>query len=145
MTITRARNATFANSARVIRSDILLANGVMHVIDDILDCNATDVKPMSAGASRLPVIQGSALDGGEAPFVQYTPACVGGASIVMDSESEAAAQASGGFDVSEIGKGVPSAMVGEDGGIAARATGDAGGTIGVSVNRTRIAVATGAG
>lgn len=127
MTVTRAENATFATSARVIRSDILLANGVMHVIDDVLDCNATDVKRMPAVASRIPAIQGSALEGGEGPFV---PVGVGGANSVMGSQSEAAAQASGGFDVSRIGKGVPTAMLGRDGGFAARATGGGGGNVG---------------
>lgn len=142
VTITQARNSTFANSAKVIRSDILLANGVLHIIDDVLDYNATDVKPMPAAASRTPVIQGSALEGGEAPFVQYSPDGMSRAGIVLDS---AAAQASGGFDVSDIGKGIPTATVSGASGIAARATGNKVGNVGASASHTHIPLATGAG
>lgn len=126
VTITIADNSTFANSAKVIRSDILLANGVMHIIDDMLDYNGTDVKPMPAAASRMPVVQGDALEEGEAPFLQYLPSDVSDASTVPTSQPEDATLASGGFDVSDIGKGVPKATLGGAGGIAARATGSKG-------------------
>ncbi len=129
MTITIADNSTFANSAKVIRSDILLANGVMHIVDDVLDSNATDVKPMPAAASRMPVIQGSASEGGEAPFLQYLPSDVSDASTVPTSQPEDAGQASGGFDVSDIGKGVPTTTFAGAGGIAAKATGSKGRTV----------------
>jgi hypothetical protein len=46
-----AEGAVFANNARVINSDILIANGVLHVIDTVLDPAGANAAPNTAEPS----------------------------------------------------------------------------------------------
>ncbi|CZR57765.1 related to TGF beta induced protein ig-h3 precursor [Phialocephala subalpina] len=51
ITIRIENGSIFANSATVITPDVLVANGVVHVIDGVLNPNNTSAAPPSSGAS----------------------------------------------------------------------------------------------
>ena len=57
--ITVEDGAVFVNSARVINPDILVAGGVMHVIDSVLNPNDTNVKPSPAAKSPAVAYSGA--------------------------------------------------------------------------------------
>lgn len=97
ITVTFASNSLFVNSARVLQQDILLSNGVLHVIDNVLDYNATNVLPVPALRTQPPVLQGSALASNVVPFTEDLPT-----SVTSFSSSSATAGASS-FGVSDIG------------------------------------------
>ena len=73
LTITFADNSLFVNEARVLQQDLLLANGVMHVIDSVLDYNATGAKPNPALPTAAPILSGTALSANELPFTTFLP------------------------------------------------------------------------
>ena len=98
--ITKDSNSLFVNSARILQSDILLKNGVMHVIDNLLSPNATAAIPNPSAQTQAPVIQGSALSGDALPFTQYLP---GSAASTASSAMPTDGTASKTFDVSQIG------------------------------------------
>ena len=45
LTITRFNNDIFVNSAKVIQTDILVANGVVHMLDNVLNPDKSDAAP----------------------------------------------------------------------------------------------------
>jgi transforming growth factor-beta-induced protein len=49
-------NAYFVNSARILTSDLLISNGVMHVIDNVLSPNLTTAQPNPTSATQMPVL-----------------------------------------------------------------------------------------
>ncbi|MCJ1465644.1 hypothetical protein MMC07_004263 [Pseudocyphellaria aurata] len=71
ITITFASNSLFVNSARVLQQDILLANGVLHVLDNVLSPNASNARPAPTLRSQVPVISGTRLSHNAVPFVAY--------------------------------------------------------------------------
>ena len=97
LTITFASNSLFVNSARVIQADLLIANGVLHVIDNVLDYNATEVRPVPAIPTQPAVLQGTALSSNVLPFASDLPT-----SVSSFSSSSASAGASS-FGISDIG------------------------------------------
>ena len=76
LTITFASNSLFVNSARVLQEDILISNGVLHVIDNVLDYNASNVKPVPAIPTQPAVLQGAPLSGNVVPFASDLPTSV---------------------------------------------------------------------
>ena len=99
--ITSASNSLFANSARLTTSDILLANGVLHIIDNVLSSTATSAAPVPSLATQVPVISGSALEGNAVPFTTDFPASAT-ASLVANSSMPTGALTSS-FSVGDIG------------------------------------------
>lgn len=97
LTITFTSNSLFVNSARVLQQDILISNGVVHVIDNVLDYNATGVQPVPAVATAPPVIPGSALSDNVVPYATFLPTNI-------TSYAAATAGAST-FGVDDIGAG----------------------------------------
>ncbi|KAI9739525.1 MAG: hypothetical protein M1834_006241 [Cirrosporium novae-zelandiae] len=68
ITITINNGSIYVNSARVIVPDILVAGGVLHIIDNVLNPNATAERPnTSASASETPAYSG-ASSGSAVPF-----------------------------------------------------------------------------
>ncbi|KAL8643049.1 MAG: hypothetical protein Q9228_000345 [Teloschistes exilis] len=61
LTITFASNSLFVNQARVIQQDLLIANGVMHVIDNFLSPDAPSATANPEIATAPPLIQGTSL------------------------------------------------------------------------------------
>ena len=105
-------NSLYLNSAQIIQTDITLANGVVHVLDNVLDPNATGVLPVPQIPTQVPVILGSSLK--NVPFTKQMP------STGTTSSSSSAAAASSSFAVSELGSAATSTA---DYGAAASSTG----------------------
>ncbi|KAJ0158206.1 Fasciclin-like arabinogalactan protein [Colletotrichum tanaceti] len=55
LAVTLYNNDVFVDSARIIRTDILVANGVMQMIDAVLNVDAPDVVPDVTAVSQAPV------------------------------------------------------------------------------------------
>lgn len=106
LSITFASNSLFVNSARVLQEDILLSNGVMHVIDNILDYNATDVKPVPAIQTQPPVIQGESISGNVLPYASDLP------TSVSSSASATPSAGASSFGITDIGSGATNTAFG---------------------------------
>ncbi|KAL8723306.1 MAG: hypothetical protein Q9225_000358 [Loekoesia sp. 1 TL-2023] len=98
LTITFASNSLFVNQARVVQQDLLLANGVMHVIDNFLDPEAPSVTANPEVPTAAPLIQGTSLNDNMVPFTSYLPTS-------LTSFDTASATPTSSFGVSDIGKG----------------------------------------
>ena len=66
-----ASNSIFINSARVLQSDLLVANGVMHVLDSVLNPNETAALPNPALPTQQPALTGSGIV--DTPFTSDIP------------------------------------------------------------------------
>ena len=99
LSISFADNSIFVNSARVIQEDLLIANGVLHVIDNVLDYNATGVKPNPVIPTQVAIVPGSSLSGNVVPYTSDLPSTL--TSFATTSPTGAAASSS--FGVSDIG------------------------------------------
>jgi len=97
LTITFASNSLFVNSAHVVQADILLTNGVMHVIDNILDYNASNVRPVPAIPTQPAVLQGAPLTGNVVPFASDLP------TSVSSFSSSTPTPGASSFGISDIG------------------------------------------
>ncbi|KAM0281475.1 hypothetical protein ACHAQH_003505 [Verticillium albo-atrum] len=72
VSVRRAGNNLFVNSAQVVQPDILVANGVVHVIDNVLNPRAAGAVPDPDSVSQAPVW--SVGGGGEGtPFTSAIP------------------------------------------------------------------------
>ena len=98
LSITFASNSLFVNQARVIQQDLLLANGVMHVIDNFLDPDAPSVTANPEIPTAPPLIQGTSLSENVVPFTSYLPTSV-------TSFDTASATPTSSFGIDDIGKG----------------------------------------
>ncbi|KAN0107849.1 FAS1 domain containing protein [Hyaloscypha variabilis] len=73
LTVTRAdNNAVYINSAQVLAPDIMIGNGVLHVIDNVLNPSSSGV-PTETLATQLPVFA-SASSVSDLPFTSNIPA-----------------------------------------------------------------------
>ena len=106
ITITFAGNSIYVNSAQIIQSDLLLSNGVLHVINNVLDPNATDVKPNPKQPTQAPVLPGSALPSNVVPYASDLPTSV--SSFVSSAPGADATS----FGISDIGSGSTSTSAG---------------------------------
>ncbi|KAK1070304.1 hypothetical protein LTR74_004220 [Friedmanniomyces endolithicus] len=103
----------FVNSARIIASDILLANGVMHVIDNVLTPDKDAAQPNATTYTQLPVlpttmvVAGDMFNSSAAPFTTFMPDIV---STVTSTISDLVSGGSGatatttGFGATSTGK-----------------------------------------
>lgn len=71
VTIRQASNSNFVNSARMLQTDLLIANGVMHVIDNVLNPNGTGAVPDPAVGPQAPALTGSSV--ADTPFTSIIP------------------------------------------------------------------------
>ena len=107
VTITSASNSLYINSALITQLDILLANGVLHIIDEMLSPNDTAARPV-AGMQRAVLgvgefTIGSSRVGGEVPFTADFPAT---ATAVMASTVTLGAGVMGSsFGIGDVGMG----------------------------------------
>ncbi|KAL8786073.1 MAG: hypothetical protein Q9213_002997 [Squamulea squamosa] len=98
LTITFASNSLFVNQARVLQQDLLLSNGVMHVIDNFLDPDAPSVTANPEIQTAPPLIKGTSLSENVVPFTSFLPTSV----TSFDTMS---ATPTSSFGASDIGKG----------------------------------------
>ncbi|KAI9755044.1 MAG: hypothetical protein M4579_004447 [Chaenotheca gracillima] len=103
VTISIVDGSVFVNSAKVILPDILVANGVVHVIDNVLNPNATSATPDATASTQTPAFAGAssvssiALTSGiptassAFPTGQVTPASSAAAPPMSTAASTAAA------------------------------------------------------
>ena len=82
----------------MLQQDLLIANGVLHVIDNVLDPNATGAKPNPELKTQAPILQGSSLSGNIVPYATDF------ISTTSTISSESSAPSSS-FGVSDIGNG----------------------------------------
>ncbi|KAK0666879.1 FAS1 domain-containing protein [Cercophora samala] len=59
--------SVFVNSARVVKADVLCANGVIHIIDGVLNPSNTDAEPNPTASTQAPAFSGASSTGG-VPF-----------------------------------------------------------------------------
>ncbi|KAI4287366.1 MAG: hypothetical protein L6R35_003376 [Caloplaca aegaea] len=98
VTISFASNSLFVNQARVLQQDLLIANGVMHVIDNFLDPNTPSMTANPEIPTAPPLIQGTSLTENMVPFTSYLPTSV----TSFDTRS---ATPTSSFGATDIGKG----------------------------------------
>ncbi|KAL9635883.1 MAG: hypothetical protein Q9204_002454 [Flavoplaca sp. TL-2023a] len=101
LTITYASNSLFVNQARVLQQDLLLSNGVMHIIDNFLDPDAPSVTANPEIPTAPPLLKGTSLSENVVPFTSFLPTGV----TSFDTSS---ASPTGSFGASDIGKGTSS-------------------------------------
>ena len=70
-TVRDASNSLFVNNAKLLQSDVLIANGVIHILDNILDPNVTNATPNPMVATQVPVLAGSSVP--RVPFTELVP------------------------------------------------------------------------
>lgn len=85
ITVRQASNSNFVNSARVLQTDLLIANGVMHVIDNVLNPNGTGAVPDPAVGSQAPAMTGTSL--ADTPFTDIIPSLTSTLSIASTTPS----------------------------------------------------------
>lgn len=73
MTITIIDGEVFVNRARVITADILLANGVLHVLDSVLSSNASEPADGTESDDEPTNAYPGASSGSDVPFTSGVP------------------------------------------------------------------------
>ena len=71
VSITFAYNSLFINQARVVQSDLLLSNGVLHIIDSVLSPNVSNAQADPLAKGPIQVVSGSATGG--LPYTEALP------------------------------------------------------------------------
>jgi uncharacterized surface protein with fasciclin (FAS1) repeats len=108
LTITTNENgAIFVNNARVVASDILLANGVLHVLDEVLNpLNATTADPESDEGE--PVFE-NATPASDVPFTSGQPTAT---TTIIQEVTEAADPTNTGGAAGDAEDAAPPRMTG---------------------------------
>ncbi|KAK4130579.1 Fasciclin-domain-containing protein [Trichocladium antarcticum] len=126
--ITRHTNFIYVNSAEIIQTDILLTNGLVHMIDNVLNPDLPDVDPVLDTTAQVPafVLAGATATGTTVPtpYVSNLP-CT--ASCPVQATGAGGGAAAGGTAVAGNGKS-------SNAGVApARCTGLAGAGVGLGL------------
>ncbi|WQF82641.1 Putative FAS1 domain-containing protein [Colletotrichum destructivum] len=74
LNVIRSGNNLFLNSAQIVQPDILLANGILHIVDNVLNPNAASATPNPTAVSQPPVFPESSASG--LPFTSAIPCTV---------------------------------------------------------------------
>ncbi|KAK4034877.1 FAS1 domain-containing protein [Parachaetomium inaequale] len=129
LTITRHTNFIYINSAEIIQADILIANGLVHMIDNILDPEQADARPdVSLTTAQAPVFTpvGETATGTDVPTPFATALPCTASCPVVQATGTAAPKGAGGGD----GQGASSSNAG---GALPRCTGLAGAGLGIGL------------
>ena len=103
LTVTIEEDSVFVNSARVVTPDVLVANGVVHVIDGVLNPGNATAPPDPAASDSGPAFEG-ASSASEPPFTSGVPtptSTVSTAVATMTEASESGASESGAAESGE--------------------------------------------
>ncbi|CAK7233261.1 hypothetical protein SBRCBS47491_008548 [Sporothrix bragantina] len=68
VTFTVDNGTIFVDSARIVEKDVLINNGVVHVIDGVLNPQNTTAKPNTSGSSDAPAFSGATGGSNSVPF-----------------------------------------------------------------------------
>ncbi|KAL0764943.1 hypothetical protein CaCOL14_012749 [Colletotrichum acutatum] len=74
ISVIRSGNNLFLNSAQIIQPDILVANGIMHIIDNVLNPDAPTMTPNPSAVTQAPAYPESSASG--LPFTTAIPCTV---------------------------------------------------------------------
>jgi uncharacterized surface protein with fasciclin (FAS1) repeats len=92
LTISFSSNSLFVNSARILTQDLLITNGVMHVIDTVLDPEDAAKKPEPTRATQLPLYSADSKPSvSQAPFTTWMPW------VIVTEVPQAAASSGAGY------------------------------------------------
>lgn len=74
LSISIVANSRFVNSARILTPDLLISNGVVHVLDNVLSPDDTAAVPQPTRATQVPVLStNTQFTISEAPFTTFMP------------------------------------------------------------------------
>lgn len=73
LTIRFSSNAYFVNGARVLNTDLTIAGGVMHVIDNVVSPDKADETPQPLLATQIPALATGVYNVSSAPFTTFLP------------------------------------------------------------------------
>jgi len=73
LSLSFASNSFFVNSARILTTDLLIAPGVIHVIDAVLNPNKPAASPDPSLATQSPVLPAASTTDSDLPFTTYVP------------------------------------------------------------------------
>lgn len=90
ITILHSGNNVYINSAQLLQADILIANGILHVIDNVLNPQGPGAMPNPAIASQAPVYA-SASSVSNLPFTSDIP-CTTACPVTTHSSSSSASK-----------------------------------------------------
>jgi transforming growth factor-beta-induced protein len=85
ITVRQSGNNVYINSAQLLTSDILVANGVLHVIDNVLNPAGPGATPNPTLATQIPVFA-SATEVGDLPFTSAIP-CTSACPVTSSSQT----------------------------------------------------------
>ncbi|OAA76927.1 beta-Ig-H3/Fasciclin [Akanthomyces lecanii RCEF 1005] len=105
LTVRQAGNNKYVNSAQIVQPDILIANGIMHVVADVLDPDAPSAAPNASAATQPPVFPVSVASRPFASALPCTSDCP--TSTTSASASPTTTAADGGKSKSSKNGGVP--------------------------------------
>lgn len=80
----------FVNSAEVLTPNVLIANGVIHVIDNVLNPGNRTVQPIASASTQAPAF-GNATSASDVPFTSGVPTATISLNTVGPSSASAAA------------------------------------------------------
>lgn len=109
-------NRTYVNSARVLTPNVLVANGVIHVIDNVLNPGNRTAEPNTSASTQAPAF-GNATSASNAPFTSGVATAT--SSIYTEGPSSASSVATASKTPSSSSKG--DAMPRQTGAMAAAA------------------------
>jgi len=98
LTMSFNSNSFFLNSARITTTDILIANGVIHIIDNVLSPNVTSAKPNPTSFTQAPVLPTTGVsnfNSSMAPFTTFLPDYVPSSSSETATASDGASASNG--------------------------------------------------
>lgn len=98
LTITVANGEVFVNSARVVNADLLMSNGVMHVIDSVLNPNNTMAKANATESGAATAFSG-ASSGTVVPLTSGVPTPTVTVTDLITTATQVASGYSGGGGV----------------------------------------------
>lgn len=111
--VRRDGNNLFVNSAQVVQTDVLIANGVLHILDNVLSADAEWAAPVPNLAHQPPVFPIGAAPTSAATGLPFTTAlpCTTSGCPVTSTASDLATRS--------LKMGVPTSSVSKDGAAAA--------------------------
>lgn len=99
LTMSFSSNSYFLNSARILTTDILIANGVIHIIDNVVSPNSTAALPNPETYTQAPILPTTGVinfNSSAAPFTTFVPGYVPSSTSETASFSTDSASVSGG-------------------------------------------------